>query len=256
LVVIPRRRALLAAGFLLAFAACSRDESAVLVRAQLHAEPVTGLTVRAYPFDPDQILDSLAALASAPRPQFPELERELAAYEPASDTRLQEASRPWLALRDTVAALSDSLNRMDRRSPAYARMYERFRQLYARLAQRAAERDAALREVNGDHVDLARRAQAAAESLRVWEHETFATYAEAAQAALQHSGHTVYDPSTDQVGALELELPRGNWWLIARWADPHNPFQEYYWNVPLRSSGWLPLWIPLMDGNSERRWRH
>ncbi len=139
---------------------------------------------------------------------------------------------------------------------AYARMYERFRQLYARLAQRAAERDAALREVNGDHVDLARRAQAAAESLRVWEHETFAAYAEAAQTALQHSGHTVLDTSTDEAGAVQLELPPGNWWLVARWADPHNPFQEYYWNVPLTSSGWLPLWVPLMDGNSRRRWRH
>ncbi len=225
--VISRRRALLAAGFLLAVAACSRDESPVIVRARLHEQPVTGITVRVYPFDPDRILDSLAALASVPRPQFPELEQELAAYEPANDTRLQEASRPWLALRDTVAALSDSLNGMDRRSPAYATMYERFRQLYQRLAQRAAERDAALRTVNGDHVDLARRAQAAAESLRVWEHEAYAAYAEAAQTALQYSGHTVYDPSTDEEGALELELPRGDWWLIARWTDPHNPFQEY-----------------------------
>lgn len=253
---MSRRRALLAAGFLLAVTACSRDESAVIVRAQLHEEPVTGLTVHAYPFDPDRILDSLAAVAAAPRPQFPELARELAAYEPANDTRLREASRPWLALRDTVAALSDSLNGMDRRSPAYGRMYERFRQLYARLAQRAAERDAALREVNGDHVDLARRAQAAAESLRVWEHETFAAYAEAAQTALQRSGHTVLDTSTDEAGEVQLELPPGNWWLVARWADPHNPFQEYYWNVPLTSSGWLPLWVPLMHGNSRRRWRH
>jgi hypothetical protein len=247
---------LLAAGFLLAVVACGRDESAVIVRARWHEEPIAELTVRAYPFDPDRILDSLAALASVPRPQFPELEQELATYQPANDSRLQDASRPWLALRDTVAALSDSLNGMDRRSPAYAPMYERFRQLYARLAQRAAERDAALRAVNGDHVDLARRAQAAAESLRVWELEAFAAYAEAAQTALQHSGHAVYDPSTNEAGAVELELPPGNWWLIARWTDPHNPFQEYYWNVPLRSSGWLPLWVPLMDGNSRRRWRH
>lgn len=252
--VLSRRRALLAAGFLLA-AACGRDGSSVVVRARMHEAPVTGLTVRAYPFDPDRILDSLAALAPSPRPRFPELERELAAYEPAEDERLQEASRPWAALRDTVAALSDSLNRMDRRSPAYARLYERFRELYARLAQRAAQRDAATRELHGDHLDLARRAQAAAESLRVWEQAAFAAYAEVAQAALERSGHAVLDRSTDEAGALEFELARGDWWLLARWSDPHNPFQEYYWNVPLRSSGWLPLRIPLMDGNARRRWR-
>lgn len=251
-----RRRALLAAGFLLAVTACSHDESSVTVRAHLHEEPLSGLTVQAYPFNPDRILDSLAGLATTARPHFPELEQELAAYRPADDARLQEASRPWLALRDTVAVLSDSLNSMDRRSPSYARMYERFRQLYARLAQRAAERDAALREVNGDHVDLARRAQAAAESLRVWEHEAFAAYAEVAQGTLQRSGYSVLDASTDRAGAVELELPPGDWWLIARQPDPDNPFQEHYWNVPLRSTGWLPLWVPLIDGNSRRRWRH
>ncbi len=256
MLTIPRRRALLAAGFFVALTACSGDESTVSVRAQLHEEPVSGLIVRAYPFDPDRILDSLAALAAEQRPSFPELERELAEYEPASDTRLREASTPWLALRDTVAALSDSLNRMDRRSPAYGRMYERFRSLYARLAQRAAERDAALREVNGDHVDLARRAQAAAESLRVWEHDAYASYTEVAQTALQASGYSVLEAPTGQAGEAELELPRGEWWLIARWTDPHNPFQEYYWNVRLRSTGWLPLHVPLMGGNSLRRWRH
>lgn len=256
MLVTPRRRAPLAAGFFVALAACSGDESSVSVRAQMHEGPVSGLTVRAYPFDPDHILDSLATLAVTPRPRFPELERELAAYEPAEEPRLREASQPWLTLRDTVAALSDSLNRMDRRSPAYGRMYERFRPLYARLAQRAAERDAALRQANGDHVDLARRAQAAAESLRVWQHEAFASYTEAAQTALQHSRRSVLEASTDQAGEVELELPRGEWWLIARWTDPRNPFQEYYWNVPLTSTGWLPLRVPLIHGNTQRRWRH
>ncbi len=254
--MISRRRALPAAGFLLVLAACHGAESAVIVRAQMHEEPVRGLAVSAYPFDPDRILDSLTALASEPPPQFPELESELADYEPANDERLQQASRPWLALRDTIAALSDSLNRMDRRSPAYARMYDQFRQLYDRLAQRAAERDAALREINGDHVELARRAQTAAESLRVWEHDAFASYAEAAQVTLLRSGRSVVEAPTDEAGEIELELPRGEWWLIARWPDPHNPFQEYYWNVPLRSTGWFPVRVPLMDGNSLRRWRH
>ncbi|UCF40470.1 MAG: hypothetical protein JSW43_12175 [Gemmatimonadota bacterium] len=254
--MISRRRALLAAGFFVAVTACTGEPSTVLLRAEMHEEPLSGLRVLAYPFDPDRILDSLAARATRPQPRFPELERELAEYQPASDSGLRAASQPWRALRDTVAALSDSLNRMDRRSPAYARMYERFRGLYARLAQRAAERDAALREVNGDHVDLARRAQAAAESLRVWELEAFAAYGEAAQTALQRSGYTVLEVSTDQAGAAELELPRGAWWVIARWTDPHNPFQEYYWNVPLTTSGWLPVYLPLMQGNARRRWRH
>ena len=92
-----RRRALLAAGFFVAVTACTGEPSTVLLRAEMHEEPLSGLRVLAYPFDPDRILDSLAARATRPRPRFPELERELAEYQPASDSGLRAASQPWRA---------------------------------------------------------------------------------------------------------------------------------------------------------------
>jgi hypothetical protein len=229
----------------------------VLLHVELeHDEPVAGLEVTAFPFDAEAILDSLEAAAAEPRPAFPELERQLAAYRSPEDDRLSEASRPWLALYDSVSRLADSLNTMDRRTQTYARMYERFRQLYGRLQQRAAERDRALEELRGEDVALARRAQAAAESVRVWERAAFEPYAELHRAALDSSGRAVALQTTDDHGEAHLELAAGDWWIVARLTDPDNPFQEYYWSVHLRTTGWLPLRVPLFERNRLRRWRH
>jgi len=228
----------------------------VLVRVSLgHGEPIPGLEITALPFDAEAILDSLAAVSPAPRPTFPGLEAELAAYRSPEDDRLAEASRPWLALHDSVSRLADSLNGMDRRGATYARSYARFRQLYARLQQRATERDRALEELRGEDVTLARRAQAASESLRVWERDAYSSYPEAAGEALDRRGQEAVRATADEDGVLHLELPPGNWWIVARRPDPENPFQEYFWNVPL-TVGWLPVGVPLTERNTVRRWRH
>ncbi len=213
------------------------------------------LEITALPFDPDHVLDSLAALAKTERPVFVDLEREMLAYQPPEDDRAEEITRPWRALRDTVQLLADSLNAVGRDAPGYATQYARFRQLYARLAQRAAERDDAFRRLGGTQLDLARRVAAAAESLRAWEYETFAGYPEVAGSAVLRSGHDVVVGTTDQNGEALLSLDPGRWWLIARYSDPENPFLEYYWNVPVTVSV-APVRLPFTQKNSVRRWKH
>lgn len=168
----------------------------------------------------------------------------------------EEINRPWLALRDTVRALADSLIERDRAEPGYAADYERFRALYARLAQRAAERDRALRDVNGDHLDLARRAATAADSLRAWEYQAYAGYPDAAAAAVVRSGRSVVEGTTDRHGALTLQVQPGRWWLVARTPDPANPFLEYYWNVSVTATRVVPVRLPLSSNNAAKRWRH
>jgi hypothetical protein len=235
---------------------CGGDASPVLVRASLgHGEPVTGLEITALPFDAEAVLDSLADAAPTPRPTFRALEAELAAYRSPEDDRLAEASIPWLALHDSVSRLADSLNGMDRRGATYARMYARFRQLYARLQQRATERDRALEELRGEDVTLARRAQAASEELRTWERDAYSAYPQIAAEALDRRGVEFVRATAAEDGTLHLELPPGEWWIVARLADPENPFQEYYWNVPL-TVGWRPVGVPLSERNTVRRWRH
>jgi hypothetical protein len=237
--------------------ACHAQEPTVLVRGTAEGgTPLPGLHVTAYPFDPDQLLDSLASAASEPRPQFPGLLHQLETYEPPENGRIEAVSRPWRALRDTVARLADSLNAADRRTPGYASAYARFRELYTRLAQRAVERDAALRELGSEDVAFARRAQAAAESLRTWEYEAYASYPEIAERRVAEGGRSVHEGTSDANGLLGLDLEPGQWWLIARWPDPQNPFLEYYWNAPITLTAWLPLRIPLSTANAERRWRY
>jgi hypothetical protein len=236
-------------------AGCNGKTDVVVSATWDDSTPISQLEITALPFDPDHIIDSLEATADTERPDFSDLEAEMLAYEPPEDDRFAEATRPWRALRDTVQHLADSLNAMDRTGPMYATRYEQFRQLYARLAQRAAERDEALRRLGGGQMELARRAAEAADSLRRWEYEAYAGYAEVAGRAVLNSGLEVAEAVTDETGVAQFTLDSGRWWLVARYADPHNPFLEYYWNVPVTVSV-LPVRLPFGLGNSVRRWRH
>ncbi len=218
--------------------------------------PIAGVEIVALPFDAAGLLDSLGAHAPSPRPAFAALEAELAAYRLPDPARSDPEGPRWRALYDSTSALSDSLNALDRRSPRYAPLYERFQALYGRLARETAVRETALRELRGPDLALALRAQHAAESLRVWEREAFARYDELAEAAVRRSGRAVVRAVTDEHGSAHLSLAAGRWWLMARRPDPDNPFLEYAWSQPLTASGWLPVTVPLWDATVERRWRH
>ena len=236
--------------------ACRADTS-IVVRAELaDGEVVPDLAVTALPFDPLRLLDSLSATAPRPKPDFTALEAELRAYKRPDNIPYAELNRPWLALRDSVVALSDSLLSMGRSDPGYATRYSRFRQLYARLAERASERDRAVREVVGEDVALARRAATAADSLRSWEYEAFASYGELAAAAVARADRDVVEGRTDSKGVLELEVQPGRWWLVARRPDPDNPFMEYAWSVPVTATRVVPVRVPLTPQRAEWRWRH
>ncbi len=218
--------------------------------------PLVGLEITALPFDPSRVLDSLAAAAPVSQPTFPELEAALEAYQPLADARLRAISGPWRALYDSVAALADTLQRLERHTARYARLYARFQTMYGRLAQQTAQRDDAIREIGGDYRDLAERAQTAAESLRAWEEEALAPYPAVARSKIAEAGRPMQRATTDSTGNATLTLSSGVWWLVARWPDPVNPFQEYAWHQRVHVTDWLPTGIPLTLEHAERRWRH
>ncbi len=240
----------------LAGTACDGDGELIVRATWDSVTPVVELEVTALPFNPDHILDSLEHAAAAPRPAFPELEAEMLAYRRPESDRVDVLIEPWRSLRDTVQSLADSLNAADRTQAGYALAYDRFRQQYQRLAERAAERDAALRRLDGDHRALARRVVAAAESLRAWEYETFSDYTDVAATALINTGRFVNEAMTDAAGEALLVLRPGRWWVVARHWDPENPFMEYYWNEPVTVTRVLPVRLPLVPANGTRRWRH
>jgi len=244
--------ALVVAGALFA---CSDVPTPVAIRVTLDGDPVAGLDVRAYPFDPDRLLDSLAAASGLPRPDFSDLEAELLAFTPPVPAPDDTAGLAWQATRDSVAALADSLSGVDRRSPDYREAYRRFRQLYGRLVQRMAAREASRRDELDPLRDLARRAGQAADSLRAWELAAYAGFDSAVTTRVAATGRRPMFGATNPDGWLTLELPRGTWWLEAVVSHPDNPFAEYRWSVALVSAG-FPLRIPLSDATVQLGWRH
>ncbi len=237
--------------------ACSCAATRVEVYASLtEGEPIVGLEILFLPFDPDRITDSLARAASEPRPTFPELQAQMAAYRRPDAEQLYEIGTSWRAARDSVRHLADSLNRLSPTAPGYGAAYERLRLQYRRLARSQAERDATFRERMGDDRDLALRASEAADSLREWESKAYAGFPALADSAVARSGREPQQGVTDAEGRLALVLEPGPWWLIARMRDEENPFSEQYWNVAVVMSSLGPRRIPLSESNSLHRWRH
>lgn len=234
--------------------ACAEGD--LTIRLSLDHEGLSGAQVAAIPFDPDEILDSLDGSTADPRPTFAALEETLFAFEPSDDVALAAINEPWLALRDSVAALSESLQAMDRMDPAYATAYERFRTQYAEFTRRTAQRDRELSTLDGNAVELARWAQAAADTLRTWERMVYAPYDSLASSALAASGKEAHAFTTDTHGTVHVTLQPGTWWLVVRRADSENPFLEYYWNARVRVNGLVPTVFPLTERHARRRWRH
>jgi hypothetical protein len=248
-------KSLVAAGLVAGAAGCGGDTRVEIVASLGPGEPLEGLEVVALPYDPERLLDSLAALASTPRPDFSALEAELLAFERPEYREDDVAVQAWAAVRDSVRRLSDSLSGVDRRSTGYAAAYDRFRRLYERFLQKTAARDAGVRDLTAEVRDLAVRAGRAADSLRAWEREAWASADSAATLAQAATGRAAVWGAVDSAGRLPLALPSGDWWIQALVPHPENPFVEYAWNVPMTVAG-LPFRLPLGGVNSRPRWRH
>jgi hypothetical protein len=219
-------------------------------------EPLVGVEVTALPYDPQRLLDSLAAADSTHRPDFSALEAELLAFRrPPAPTTDDAADSAWRAIQDTVKRLADSLGRVDRRSPGYATAYARFRRLYGRMMERSGARDAEIRSLTADVRSLGERAGRAADSLRAWERGAYAGFDSAVARAVAASGRAPAMTETDADGTARFELPAGAWWLVLRRPHPDNPFAEYEWDVPLVVAG-LPFRVGLTQKTASLVWRH
>ena len=237
---------------------CSASEYHIEVRARYPNDvALADLTVTTLPFDRDALRDSLAGVSEAPRPQFPELEAELASYSLPDISGLTESFLPWQAIHDSVQHLADSLYIAGSdSSPQYASAYARLRDLYRRLARSTVDRDAAIQEQVGDDKELALRAAAAADSLRAWERITFEQFPELADSAVARQGRGMHRTTTDHDGVAEFTLAPGRWWIVATWVNPANPFREYHWNVGVVVRRFGSKSVPLFAGNGNGRWRY
>lgn len=238
--------------------ACSSSDFHIEVSVRYPDDtPLTGLEVTALPFDRDAIRDSLAAASEVPRPQFPELEVELAEYTPPDISGFDDSAVPWQVIHDSVQQLADSLMGVGTsRSPTYARAYARLREQYRRLAESTADRNASIRARFGEYTDLANRAALAADILRAWEGTAFAGFPELADSAMSTVGRGIHNAETDSDGNAFFSLEPGKWWIVASCVHPQNPFKKYYWNVPVVVGRLGTRMVPLFDGNGASRWRY
>lgn len=235
---------------------CGDAPVPVGVRASLGSGPLTGVTVIALPYDPQRLLDSLAAAYGRPAPAFPVLQAQMRAYHsPARIAGDDQATARWRGIRDTVQALADSLRRVDRRSPGYAAAYHRFRLLYRQLMRRSAERESARRDEIGPVRELAQRAARAADSLRAWERAAYAGFDSAAAGMAAAAGRAPTSARTDTTGWARFALRPGTWWLTLTVPDSANPFLEYRWVIPLYL-GRFPVNVPLSAASARSGWRH
>lgn len=253
-----RLRAMHLVATLCALGACFPSEFEIEVKLSYpNGHTITGAEITAIPFDRDALRDSIADLSDTPRPGFAELEREMVEYERPDLSGLAGTFEPWQAIYDSVRSLADSLNSIEpNRSTEYIGGYARLREQYQRLAQSTAQRDAELREHVGDDRDLARRAAAAADSLRAWEGHALGSLPEAIDTILVRDGRSVHRATTGVDGSAKFTLPPGRWWIVARTEDAGNPFVEVYWNVGVTVRLIGSKTITLNDGNGARRWRY
>ena len=216
-----------------------------------------GAVITAIPFDRDALRDSVSASSESPRPDFSELESELAAYERPDLSGLEGEFEPWQAIYDSVRLLADSLNSVEpSNSAGYSGAYARLRSQYQRLAQSTAQRDAAMREHVGDDKDLAMRAAAAADSLRAWEGFSLEAFPEVADSVLAQDGRGIHHATTGEDGTVEFTLAPGPWWFVTRTPDADNPFMEMYWNTGVTVRFFGSKTISLNSENARRRWRY
>jgi hypothetical protein len=236
-----------------ALSACVDRPTPIAVHVTLRGEPLAGREIVALPYDPERLLDSLAAVAPTPRPEFADLEAKLRTFRPPVPDAESAEANAWRATRDSTARLADSLRTLNRRAPGYGAAYQRFRALYGRLVQRSTARDAARHQVTADVRDLARRAGRAADSLRAWERDTYASLDSAARLAA--AGRRAMTDTTGPDGWVLLELPPGAWHLQLRQPVADNPFLEVAWNVPVVVSV-FPFRMRVTEALGDTVWRH
>jgi hypothetical protein len=240
--------------------ACTSTSGTVVVRAMTPGTqaPLSGLQLTVLPVDAQAILDTLARGAITPKPTFPALEQAMRTYRlgsvaPSGDS---SADHTWQGTRDSVEALADTLRHLERASLAYRQAYDRLRGLYDRLSQRSAARDRAHRGTEGGVRDLALQAARAADSLRRWENAAYSDFPDHMRQAIERTGRDVVQQTVDSSGQARLKLPSGDWWIEARLTDPENPFEEYFWNLPVHITSLAPAIVPLAEWTARRRWRH
>lgn len=249
---------LLSAAGMLGSAACSQPE--VVIEARLPQQGEEGGTVALadlpifiLPYDRDAIFDSLEAAAPEPEPAIPPEILEAQQQVQQAQTEWREVEDRWSEVRDSLRTLGDRLTEMQneglRGTPQYRQQFEAFGRLEAeegRVNQQVQQSFARFET-------LQRETLSRADSIRVvreaWAERAFADFPTIVEARLEEIGREEIADTTNANGIARVRLPKGDWWVHARF---RMPYEELYWNLPIEANG-DSLTVQLTPETAERR---
>jgi hypothetical protein len=233
--------------------ACSGNEVIVQAHntdAQGQAVPLRGLPVRALPYDRDAIFDSLRRAYSEPEPQIPSdlmaLRDSIVQYREEWRT----AETRWGIMRDSLKKLSDQLQRLNRASGQYVVMFREFNALDPQVAALQRQSQQAFQRFTALQNRAASRQAEIRQQREQWADAAYADVDRVIEARLKELRLEERADTTDDNGIGSFRgLKKGDWWIHARYDLPND---ELVWNVPLQVTGGR-LQVQLTPQNAQVR---
>jgi hypothetical protein len=235
-------------------AACGRTE--VVVQGQLEGDEgqavaLGNLPFRILPYDRDAIFDSLRMAYGTPEPEVPPDVLALQDSIARAQQQWTSATARWGALRDSLQTMNRRLQGMSRASGGYVVLFREVNALFDQEA--AAERE--MNQSFARFTDLQNRFTTQAQDIRLqreqWED---AAYADVDRVIAVRLRELRREPAADTLDANGVRRVRGlrggDWWVTAHF---DLPFEELYWNVPVRVERGEPARVQLTRETAQVR---
>lgn len=192
------------------------------------AHPAKDVPVEFLPYDRDSIFDALTAKASTPEPQVPEDLKQQERQVRDLNSQWRSAENEWQDRRDSLKALSDRLQSMDRRDPKYLALYKQFNAMDNHVTALKRSKETLFARFDSLQKLTIQRTDSMKAVTQNWEQDAFANYEQIVDSLLKARGKKVQADTTDANGYAATTIKGGPWYAYARY---ELPFEELYWNV-------------------------
>jgi hypothetical protein len=212
---------------------------------------LSDIEVRLIPYDRDAAFDSMTAAYSTPEPEVPEALLAARSEVQTAQAEWDAAQRRWGILRDTLQAITSTLEGLERTDAQYILLFREYGDFDAEYASVEREVEAAF----ADFDSLQQGTISASDSVRIlqenWADNAYVDIGDVFSAKLAESGLDIATDTTDASGIARqnLQVSPGQYWVNTRY---ELTYSELYWNVPL-TVGSEPVEIRLTRDNAEER---
>jgi hypothetical protein len=221
--------------------ACGGSEVVVQVYTEREGQPspVAGLEVRALPYDRDALFDSLRAAYGTPEPEVPPELSQLRDSIAAANTQWSQMNARWGEGRDSLRTLLEAMEGIPRMNPRYLPLFNRYTALEREVNAAKTASDQAFARFEALQARYATRADEVRLAREQWGDAAYADVDRIIADRLREMRLETAVDTTDANGIARFRgLRNRDWWVHARY---DLPFDELYWNVPIRPEGTVEL---------------